>query len=142
MRGQHHAPAAVYPRERPDTHCTECWVGPQGLSGQVRKISPLPGFDPRTVQLVASHYTDWATIYGWHPSNNEIILTCECIYIQYFRMCPIRQSNVHFGLNVLVCSHIIAQDRIVNIPGGRFWNTIEYVDDVRAAAYISECKLT
>jgi len=35
-------------------------VGPQGRSGQVRKISPPPGFDPRTVQSVASRYTDWA----------------------------------------------------------------------------------
>jgi hypothetical protein len=32
--------------------------GPQGRSGQVRKISPAPGFDPRTVQPVASRYTD------------------------------------------------------------------------------------
>jgi len=31
--------------------------GPQGRSGQVRKISPPPGFDPRTVQPVASRYT-------------------------------------------------------------------------------------
>jgi len=29
-----------------------------GRSGQVRKISPLPGFDPQTVQPVASPYTD------------------------------------------------------------------------------------
>ena len=35
--------------------------GPQGQSGQVRKISPPPGFDPRTVQPVASRYTDYAT---------------------------------------------------------------------------------
>ena len=35
--------------------------GPQGRSGQVRKISPPPGFDSRTVQPVASRYTDWAT---------------------------------------------------------------------------------
>ena len=34
--------------------------GPQGRSGRVRKISSLPGFDPRTVQPVASSYTDWA----------------------------------------------------------------------------------
>ena len=34
--------------------------GPQGRSGQVRKISPPPGFDPLTVQPVASRYTDWA----------------------------------------------------------------------------------
>jgi hypothetical protein len=32
--------------------------GPQGRSGQVRKISPTPGFDPDTVQPVASRYTD------------------------------------------------------------------------------------
>jgi len=34
--------------------------GPQGQSGQVRKISPPPGFDPRTVQPVAIRYTDSA----------------------------------------------------------------------------------
>ena len=32
--------------------------GPQGRSGRVRKISPSQGFDPRTVQPVASRYTD------------------------------------------------------------------------------------
>jgi hypothetical protein len=32
--------------------------GPQGPSGLVRKTSPTPGLDPRTVQLVASRYTD------------------------------------------------------------------------------------
>jgi hypothetical protein len=35
--------------------------GPQGRSGLVRKISPPREFDPRTVQPVASRYTDWAT---------------------------------------------------------------------------------
>ena len=35
--------------------------GRQSRSGQVWKISPPPGFDPRTVQLVASGYTDYAT---------------------------------------------------------------------------------
>jgi hypothetical protein len=35
--------------------------GPQGRSGQVRKISPPPRFDPRTVQPVTSRYTDYAT---------------------------------------------------------------------------------
>jgi len=34
--------------------------GPQGWSGWVRKISPPPGFDPQTVQPIASGYTDWA----------------------------------------------------------------------------------
>ena len=35
--------------------------GPQGRSGQVRKISPPPGFDPRTVQPVVSRYTVYVT---------------------------------------------------------------------------------
>jgi len=35
--------------------------GPQDRSGQVWKISPSPRFDPRTVQPVASPFTDWAT---------------------------------------------------------------------------------
>jgi hypothetical protein len=55
---QQHAPAALYPRERPGTHFTGGWVGPQGRSGQVRKISPTQGFDPRTVHPVVSPYTD------------------------------------------------------------------------------------
>ena len=32
--------------------------GPQGRYGRVRKISLPPGFDPRTVQPVASRFTD------------------------------------------------------------------------------------
>jgi hypothetical protein len=34
--------------------------GYQGRSGRVRKISSLPGLDPRTVQSVASRYTEYA----------------------------------------------------------------------------------
>jgi len=33
----------------------------QGRSGQVWKILPPPGFDPRTIQPIASRYTDYAT---------------------------------------------------------------------------------
>jgi len=32
--------------------------GPQGQSGRVQKISPPLGFDPRTVQPIASRYID------------------------------------------------------------------------------------
>jgi hypothetical protein len=41
--------------------------GPQGRSGQARKIPPPPGCDPRIVQHVASCYTDWAT----QPTNGS-----------------------------------------------------------------------
>ena len=29
VRGQRHAPAVLYPRERAGTHCTGGWVGPR-----------------------------------------------------------------------------------------------------------------
>jgi hypothetical protein len=55
--GQRHAPAVLltgktrYPLYR--------WLGgPQYRSGRVRKLSPPRGVDPRTVQPVASRYTD------------------------------------------------------------------------------------
>jgi len=45
VSGQQHAPAALYPRERPGTHFTGGWVGLRaGLDG--RKISSPLGFDP------------------------------------------------------------------------------------------------
>jgi hypothetical protein len=49
---QSHAPAALPLGKRAGTHC-----GPQGPYGRVRKISPPPGFDPRTIQPVACRYT-------------------------------------------------------------------------------------
>jgi hypothetical protein len=55
VRDQRHAPAALYPRERPGTHCTGGWVGPRAGLDRCGKSHPSPGFDPRTVQPVASH---------------------------------------------------------------------------------------
>jgi hypothetical protein len=58
MGGQSHAPAALppgmtwYPLYRKLDR-------PQGRSGLVLKISPPPEFEPRTVQLVVSHNTDY-----------------------------------------------------------------------------------
>jgi len=49
----------LYTRERSVTHCVRPGR-PQGRCGRVRKISPTPGFYPRTVQPVASRYTDRA----------------------------------------------------------------------------------
>jgi hypothetical protein len=62
MGGQNYAPAPLPPGKPSRTHCTGRWESPQGRYGGVRKISNPPGFDPRTVQPVASHYTDYATV--------------------------------------------------------------------------------
>jgi len=55
---QRHAPAAL-PSEKIRYPLYRRLGGPQGSSGRVQKISPPPEFDPRTVQPVASRYTDW-----------------------------------------------------------------------------------
>jgi hypothetical protein len=58
--GQRHAPAALPPGKKPDTHCMGGWVGRRaGLDRCVKSRLP-PVFDPQTVQPVASRYTYWA----------------------------------------------------------------------------------
>jgi hypothetical protein len=39
--------------------------GPQGRSGQVRKISPPTGLDPRTVRPVANRYTGAVAVHAY-----------------------------------------------------------------------------
>jgi len=55
MGGQRHAPAALPPGNIQYTSYRRLG-GSQDRSGRVRKISPPPGFDPRTVHPVASRY--------------------------------------------------------------------------------------
>ena len=58
--GQHHAPAAL-PTGKTRYPLCRMLSGSQGRSGRVRKISPPTVIrSPRTVQPVASRYTDWA----------------------------------------------------------------------------------
>ena len=50
--------SATLPPEKTEYPLYRRLNGPQGQSGQVRKILPTQGFDPLTVQPVASRYTD------------------------------------------------------------------------------------
>ena len=56
---QRHAPADLLPGKTRYPLYMKLG-GPQGRSGRVRNISSPLGFDPRTIQPVASRYTDWA----------------------------------------------------------------------------------
>ena len=57
--------AADFPRAKTRYPLCRRLGGHQGRSGRVWKILPPPGFDPRTVQPVASRYNYWAT----RPTN-------------------------------------------------------------------------
>jgi hypothetical protein len=80
VRGQRHAPAALYPRGKTRYPLYRGLGGPHGRSGQVRKISPPPGFDPRAVQPVASRYKDYATRPTGHTADENIIWHMRCAY--------------------------------------------------------------
>ena len=77
--GQHHAPAALLPGKT--RYPLYRRMGrPQDRSGRVRKISPQPGFDARTVQPVASRYTDctvlalqiYVILLKYYPPSNAV----------------------------------------------------------------------
>ena len=65
----------LYPRKRPITRFIGGWVGPTAGLDQCEKNPPPPGFDSRTVQPVASCYSNYAI--SAHISR----LQCAC-YLQ------------------------------------------------------------
>jgi hypothetical protein len=80
--GQRHAPAAL-PPEMTRYPWYRRLGRPQGRSGRVPKISPPPGFDPRTAQPVASRYTDYA-----NPAHHDQFLSeLLNILLEYFSIC-------------------------------------------------------
>ena len=54
--------------------------GPQDRSGQVRKISPPQGFDPRTVQPVVIRYTNYES-YNINQQNAPLLNEVRVYYI-------------------------------------------------------------
>ena len=78
MDDQRHAPADL-PPGKTRYPLYRRMEGPQGGSGRVRKISPPPPpeLDPRTVQLIATRYTDWA-IPGHHEPAGTY--TSHCLF--------------------------------------------------------------
>jgi hypothetical protein len=60
VRGQHHTPAALYPRENPVPIVQEAGWAPGPVWTGAENLAP-PEFDPRTIQTVAIRYTDYAT---------------------------------------------------------------------------------
>ena len=72
--GQCHALAMFSPGNRPSTHSTIGWMGPRtGLDGCM-KSCPQTGFDPRTVQPVACHYTELPA-----ANNANIFWKCDSL---------------------------------------------------------------
>ena len=59
-------------------------VGPRALSGRVRKIAPSPGYDPRTLQPVASRYASYK-----HVCQSVVFHYCY----KYRQVCDTSQNT-------------------------------------------------
>ena len=102
--GRRHAPAALPPgRNRYPLY--RRLGGLQGRSGRVRKISPPPGFDPRTVQPVASHFTDWAF-------RADVIILCVFYCHHFVLFVDITPSFTHQFIFVLSLQPHSGLDRL------------------------------
>jgi hypothetical protein len=80
VRGQRHAPAALYPRERTTgTHCTGGWVGPRAgldIEATGKIFSPLPGIEPRPPGRPASSQTlYWLSYPGFESTHSNRKMT-------------------------------------------------------------------
>ena len=75
MEGQHHAPATL-PPGKTRYPLYRRLGGPQGWSERVRKISPSPWFDHRTVQPVARRFTDWAVPAAYEKCRQNKMTGC------------------------------------------------------------------
>jgi len=103
VRGQCHAPAALYPQERPGTHCTEGWVGPRagldrcGKSRPHRDSTPRPSPDrpARSQSLYRLRYpAHRLCIHTWRHKQPP-----ETQYIPLNRKIKVLQSR-----SVCICS--------------------------------------
>ena len=109
MRGQRHSSAAHYPPGKTRYPLYRSLGGPQGRFGQVQKISPPPGFDPRTIQPVASCYTDYATRPTLTGCNDGIFGVLD------HRIADCRSFDVSRVLRKQTAEHKISLNKVRNL---------------------------
>ena len=94
--GQHHAPA-VLPPEKTRYPLYRRLGRHQGRSGEGRKISPPPGFDPRTVQPAASRYTDWAIPARFALRDVKLVLLRDKIVVYHVNQTQLLHRQAIFS---------------------------------------------
>ena len=84
-------PAALPPGKIPDTLCIGGLVGPRACMDGCGKFCLPPGFDPRTVQPVASRYNDWAIPAPLRQIQKQILTCAVCIAVSWskFKLLPV-----------------------------------------------------
>jgi hypothetical protein len=78
VSGQQHAPAVIYPRERPGTHCTGGWVGPRAGLDRCEKSHPHRDSTPDRPARSQSLYR---LNYRVHSPFSISITHSECVSV-------------------------------------------------------------
>ena len=106
--------------------------GPQGRYGQVRKISPPPGFDLLTLQPLASRYTDWAThavdMYNCKRVSYKVMGHTGFIFWTYCHVNPLNPelNPICYLLALLGTHHFLHVSRI-RVKLLTFWPLMSYI---------------
>jgi len=79
VRGQRHAPAALYPREKPGTHFIGGWVGPKTGLDRCGKYLPTPVLYPRTVRAVDNVIS--IVLYHSVPTFGQVLYCCQDAFV-------------------------------------------------------------
>jgi hypothetical protein len=98
VRGQRHALAAFYRRERPGTYFTGGWVGPRACLDKCGKSRLHRDSIPRPANLLASRYTDYAI--RPTPSSGEVS------YKRLTNTSPYVRSNFIVSDISLICNYL------------------------------------
>jgi len=112
VRGQCHAPAALYPREKPGTHCTEGWVGPRvgldrcGKSRPHRVSIPRPS-SPQPVAI--------STELPGPQSFSKTIIIIHSLYM------PVQATSFLTSINLYVVEERMAWEWTLNKYVVRGW---------------------
>ena len=131
--GQRHAPAAFPPRKRPDTRWTGGWLGSRAEFELVRKTSPPPGSDSRTVQAVACICNDWV-----NPRETDAPISPVGSF-RSTHLCGLKPFATHQKCLMTICSsRYLAAHRTAEIPTVAIWptSTICYI---RCAIFTHGC---
>jgi hypothetical protein len=87
-----------------------------------RKISPPPGSDPRAVQPVVRHYTDWATRPNMQEENSLLLLNHEyCKYTSSWTL--IRYNNQQNTTHTFHWTAWTCHSWLLMASSGKIWTT-------------------
>ena len=89
--------------------------GLQGKSGQVQKILPLPGFDPRTIQPIVSCFTDYAILahnVWWRLKIMKLLIIGSSPHLTF---CLLGQNIVDTYYRCWMCIRLGLQDQVPHL---------------------------